>query len=218
MAYYCALCGNKLGMMESINREFRDEKNRGTCLKCHRIFLEKIRPEVEEMLNNGIPFSQISKEIVEKYAYVEEGKVYLADFLNSIFSECKSKEQEETWRQTQVELMKKVEVHKATTGYNFDGYRIVDYKGIVSGETVIGTGIFSELAASTSDLFGVESNSFADKMRGTKQSALMKLKAQSVLVGGNAVIGVDFDYINFSNNMIGVSANGTAVVIEKIED
>ena len=35
-------------------------------------------------------------------------------------------------------------------------------------------------------------------------------------MGANAVIGVDFDYLTFSNNMIGVVANGTAVNIEKI--
>jgi uncharacterized protein YbjQ (UPF0145 family) len=39
---------------------------------------------------------------------------------------------------------------------------------------------------------------------------------KSVLVGGNAIIGVDFDYIMFSNNMIGVVANGTSVIIEEM--
>lgn len=72
--------------------------------------------------------------------------------------------------------------------------------------------------AGGSDLLGIESNSFSEKMRQVKQSSLTKLKAQSVLAGGNAVIGVDFDYLTFSNNMIGVSANGTSVVIEKIEE
>ena len=33
--------------------------------------------------------------------------------------------------------------------------------------------------------------------------------------GGNAVIAIDFDYITFQNNMIGVIANGTSVVIER---
>ena len=64
----------------------------------------------------------------------------------------------------------------------------------------------------------MESNSFSGKMRKVKESALVKLKAQSVQSGGNAIIGVDFDYINFSNNMIGVSANGTSVVVKKIEE
>ena len=33
--------------------------------------------------------------------------------------------------------------------------------------------------------------------------------------GGNAIIGVDFDYITFHGNMIGVVANGTSVILEE---
>lgn len=35
--------------------------------------------------------------------------------------------------------------------------------------------------------------------------------------GGNALVGVSFDYINFSTNMIGVVANGTVVEIIKLD-
>ena len=41
-------------------------------------------------------------------------------------------------------------------------------------------------------------------------------KVNCIDKGGNAIIGIDFDYITFSNNMIGVVANGTAVRIEKL--
>lgn len=37
----------------------------------------------------------------------------------------------------------------------------------------------------------------------------------SIIKGGNAIIGVTFNCITFSNNMIAVSANGTSVVIRK---
>lgn len=39
----------------------------------------------------------------------------------------------------------------------------------------------------------------------------------ALVAGANAIIGVDFDYITFNNNILGVSANGTAVVIQKEE-
>ena len=42
-----------------------------------------------------------------------------------------------------------------------------------------------------------------------------QLKENSILKGANAIIGIDIDYITFSNNMIGVVANGTTVIIEK---
>ncbi len=40
----------------------------------------------------------------------------------------------------------------------------------------------------------------------------------AMTVNANALIGVDFDITTFSNNIIAVSANGTAVVIKKIEE
>ena len=58
---------------------------------------------------------------------------------------------------------------------------------------------------------------FADKLEVAKDSAIEKLKIKSAQKGGNAIIGVDFDYITFANNMVGVVANGTSVVIKKLE-
>lgn len=72
----------------------------------------------------------------------------------------------------------------------------------------------SEFTASLSDFFGTESKAFSDKLEEAKDAAMRKLIEKSVSVGGNAVIGVDFDYIVFGNNMIGVVANGTSVIIE----
>ena len=43
------------------------------------------------------------------------------------------------------------------------------------------------------------------------------MKSETVEVGGNALIGIDFDILTFNNNMIAVSGNGTAVYIEAIE-
>jgi uncharacterized protein YbjQ (UPF0145 family) len=54
------------------------------------------------------------------------------------------------------------------------------------------------------------------KLETARESALKNLVKKSVQSGGNAIIGIDFDYITFSNNMIGVVANGTSVEIEPI--
>ena len=80
----------------------------------------------------------------------------------------------------------------------------------------MGTGFLSELGASISDLFGSQSEMFSMKLETARESALKNLVKKSVQSGGNAIIGIDFDYITFSNNMIGVVANGTSVEIEPI--
>ena len=80
----------------------------------------------------------------------------------------------------------------------------------------MGTGFLSELGAGISDLFGSQSEMFSMKLETARESALKNLVKKSVQSGGNAIIGIDFDYITFSNNMIGVVANGTSVEIEPI--
>ena len=63
---------------------------------------------------------------------------------------------------------------QTTTGFNFEGYTITSYLGIVSGQTVLGTGFLSEFKASFSDFFGVQSDAFADKLEEAKQAAMKK--------------------------------------------
>lgn len=46
--------------------------------------------------------------------------------------------------------------------------------------------------------------------------ALENMIQSALGLGSNAIIGIDFDITTLSNNIIAVSANGTAVVIEKV--
>ena len=62
----------------------------------------------------------------------------------------------------------------------------------------------------------MQSGIFEEKLETARHAALDKLIKKSAALGGNAVIGIDIDYNMFSNNVIGVIANGTSVVIRKI--
>ena len=50
-----------------------------------------------------------------------------------------------------------------------------------------------------------------------KHAAMRRLVEKTALAGGNALIGIDFDYVNFVGNLMGVIASGTAVKIEPNE-
>lgn len=123
----------------------------------------------------------------------------------------------ELGRALDLQFKRLMDNHLMTTGYYFDGYRIKGYNGVISGSVVLGTGFLSEFGASISDLFGSQSELFSDKLETARELALKNLVKKSAQNSGNAIIGIDFDYITFSNNMIGVVANGTSVVVEKIE-
>lgn len=221
MASNCSFCGAKYKFLNTGIEGFDDEKKRTLCLECFKVFKYKICPEVYELFREGFEKKEIMDRVISNHSLSESGKNYVSDYIDTVIEYEKNTRLKEEHKQLTEELKKnaleKSKSQKLTTGHFFDGYKITDYKGIISGETVIGTGILSEFLASGSDLFGIESNSFSEKMRTAKELSIEKLKIQSALVEGNAIIGIDFDYITLSNNMIGVSANGTAVVIEKVE-
>lgn len=142
---------------------------------------------------------------------------------------AKSKDEKKIWKDkwksesaklddNMEEIIKRNANHLLTSGYNFEGYKIISYNGIVSGEVVMGTGFLSEFSASFDDFFGSTSEAFSEKIVKAKEIALTKMINASCARGGNAIIGVDFDYTTFANNMIAVSANGTSVIIEKLYD
>lgn len=103
-----------------------------------------------------------------------------------------------------------------TTGFSFEGYRINEYLGIVDGETILGTGYFSDINASVSDFFGVEATEYSDKLHQAKQAVLRNMIKASADLGGNAIVGISYGYMTFSGNMIGVSVTGTSVKAEKL--
>lgn len=103
-----------------------------------------------------------------------------------------------------------------TTTLNIDGYRVKRYIDIESIEIVIGTGIFSEIGGTISDFFGARSSAFEEKLQKAKETAFKKLKYKAFEKDGNAVIGIDLDYTEFSGNRIGLMVNGTIVEIEPI--
>lgn len=46
------------------------------------------------------------------------------------------------------------------------------------------------------------------------ERCLSKLIRKAIQLNANALIGIDFDYVNFLGNIIGVIANGTLVKIK----
>ena len=103
-----------------------------------------------------------------------------------------------------------------TTTPTIEGHRIVDYRGIVVGEAIIGANIFRDMFARVTDVIGGRSGAYEKSLMEARQIALSELEARAAAEGGNAVVGVDLDYevIGEGNGMLMVSASGTAVVIE----
>ncbi len=104
-----------------------------------------------------------------------------------------------------------------TTTPTLQGREIAEYKGIVTGEAILGTNIFRDFFASIRDVIGGRSGSYERVLSDARQTAINEMTDQAKRMGANAVIGVDIDYEAISagdnNTMLMVSASGTAVLV-----
>ena len=102
-----------------------------------------------------------------------------------------------------------------TTGVSVEGYEIIKYLGIISGECALGTGFLSSLGAGVADFLGRNSTKYSNKLIEAKDHALRQLENNASRLGANAIIGVDLDYTTFTSDIMGVIATGTAVMIQE---
>ena len=103
-----------------------------------------------------------------------------------------------------------------TTTPTVEGHRIREYRGIVTGEAIMGANIFRDLFAGLRDIVGGRSAAYEKELRKARETAMAELAAAAQELGANAVVGVDLDYevLGQSNGMLMVSISGTAVITE----
>ncbi len=100
-----------------------------------------------------------------------------------------------------------------TTTPSIEGRKIVDYKGVVVGEAILGANVFRDIFAGITDIIGGRSGAYEEELGKARNIALAELEERARALGANSVVGVDLDY-EVINNMLMVSASGTAVVVE----
>lgn len=93
-----------------------------------------------------------------------------------------------------------------------------EIKGLVTGQSTLGTGAITELSGSIADTFGTQSGARNDKIRKGEQNCLDQIKAQCIELGGNSVIALDINYAELSSDkgLIMVAMSGTAVNLKNI--
>ncbi len=99
-----------------------------------------------------------------------------------------------------------------TTTPTIEGRPVRTYHGIVTGEAILGANIFRDLFASVRDVIGGRSAAYEQELGKARRTALKEMEQAAAELGANAVVGVDLDY-EVINNMLMVSASGTAVTI-----
>jgi uncharacterized protein YbjQ (UPF0145 family) len=96
-----------------------------------------------------------------------------------------------------------------TTTHNVEGKRIIEYKGLVAGEAILGANLFR-------DIVGGRAGSYEKVLGDARKTAVGEMTDKAEQLGANAVIGVDLDYetVGTNGSMLMVTAAGTAVRME----
>ena len=102
-----------------------------------------------------------------------------------------------------------------STTPQIEGYTIREYKGVVTGETIIGANIVKDFFAGIRDIVGGRSGSYEKVLREAKDTSMQEMMQRAEAMGANAIVGIDIDYetIGETNSMLMVATSGTAVVI-----
>ena len=99
-----------------------------------------------------------------------------------------------------------------TTTPTIEGRPIAEYRGIVTGEAILGANIFKDLFAGIRDIVGGRSGAYEQELAEARQIAMEEMVAAATGLGADAVVGIDLDYETVGQgSMLMVTASGTAV-------
>jgi uncharacterized protein YbjQ (UPF0145 family) len=103
-----------------------------------------------------------------------------------------------------------------TTTPNVEGRRIREYRGVVTGEAILGANVFKDFFAGIRDIVGGRSAAYEQELQRARDIAMREIEQLAEELGANAIIGLDLDYetVGPQGSMLMVSVSGTAVVVE----
>lgn len=101
-----------------------------------------------------------------------------------------------------------------TTTAVVQGQEIREYKGVVTGEVIMGANVVRDFLASITDIVGGRSGAYESKLYEARKEAFKEMEHEARQLGANAVVGIDIDYEVIREGMLMVAVSGTAVVVE----
>lgn len=94
------------------------------------------------------------------------------------------------------------------------GYRIVQVRGLVQGNTVRAKHLGRDIAAGFKNLVGGELRGYSELLTESRREAVERMLAQAQQLGANAVVNVRFSTSAVTQGAAELYAYGTAVIVE----
>ena len=102
-----------------------------------------------------------------------------------------------------------------STTPQIEGHPIREYKGVVTGETIIGANLVKDFFAGIRDIVGGRAASYERVLQEAKETSMREMMQRAQAMGANAIVGIDIDYetVGANGSMLMVATSGTAVII-----
>jgi uncharacterized protein YbjQ (UPF0145 family) len=105
----------------------------------------------------------------------------------------------------------------ATTSFDFNGFQITRYLGVVRGITVRSRSAIGQFAAGVQQIFGGNITIYTELCEHARGEAFQLMLQHAAAIGANAIIGVRYDANDVTDGVTEVLAYGTAVVLEAVK-
>ena len=214
----CINCGKKLNAFNGTYPLWEETSDK-FCSHCWEKFDDMKKKVTPSHASSKEDFISSYGVILKENGFTDSGLNYIADYFDySLFAESRAQEK----ARQEKELADQKASILISSGFSFEGYRITKYSGYISGDDAV------QIPRSSVWKNNDNGQNLTDALVKIRRQALKELKEAAFDLGCNAVIGVDFDYITLEPErhdfgggtalepyVICVTANGTAVVIEK---
>ncbi len=95
------------------------------------------------------------------------------------------------------------------------GYRVVETKGLVQGNTIRAKHLGRDIAAGFKNLVGGELKGYTELLTESRRQAIERMIGQAQQLGANAVVNVRFTTSAVTQGAAELYAYGTAMVVEQ---
>ena len=104
-----------------------------------------------------------------------------------------------------------------TSSNTLENKEIIEYKGLVTGESLIGSNIYKDIFSGVRDVVGGRTTQYEEELEKARDIAFKSMEEKAEKLGANAIIGLKISYDNLGGTMgntILVTAYGTAIKFE----
>jgi uncharacterized protein YbjQ (UPF0145 family) len=98
-----------------------------------------------------------------------------------------------------------------------EGHKILEYFGLVTGESLLGANVYKDLFSGVRDVVGGRTSAYEEQLKMARDVAIGSMQEKAEKEGANAIIGIRIKYNNLGGTMgntIMVTVTGTAVKYE----